>query len=93
METPETTTGKEVKSQTEARQGAEHLLKKLANDLRVYRADYQRKILNRYLSEVLPPIEAEQRKEDEHQQALDDLLALTENKSADEIRAMTASMS
>jgi hypothetical protein len=60
-------------------------LKKLFDGCKVA---FRNKILFKYLTEVLPPIEAEYNKAVEEQAATDELLALTEGKSAQEIKSM-----
>lgn len=90
MESVETKTEDRVSG--ERRKQDNYLLKKLTDDLQYYRASYQREIILRYLTEVLPPIEAEQKAEQEHEQAIEDLLGLTSGKSVDEIHAMTAKL-
>ena len=51
-------------------------------------ASFRNKVLFKYLVEILPSLEAEHDKAAEEQAATDELLALTEGKSAQEIKAM-----
>jgi hypothetical protein len=60
-------------------------LKKLFDGCKV---SFRNKVLFKYLTEILPPIEDEYNKAAEEQAATDELLALTEGKSAQEIKAM-----
>lgn len=53
---------------------------------------FQQKIITRYLNDVWPVQEAEHEKDEVMQEAYDELLALTDDKTAEQVRAMTAKL-
>jgi hypothetical protein len=68
--------------------GMDYLLKELKKLFGNIDIGFRNKILSVYVEKVLPSIEIEYNKEMEEQTAMDELLALTEGKSAQEIKAM-----